>query len=89
MEKYILDDKKIKWYDLIGTFWWELAIKSFSYKGVSLLGDTTSCIIDSGTSFLAVPPTTYTTIQNIIELENTGKVDCSTGTCVFNSPCQN
>ena len=50
----------IHWYPLIGYSWWQIEMKGFSYGGTNFRNDkSTSCILDTGTSLIAIPPSDF------------------------------
>ncbi len=50
-----LASSSLSWVPLIGTDWWQIALSSATYNGVSFIVSGKSAIIDSGTSLIAMP----------------------------------
>lgn len=46
----------IEWFPLIGTTWWQIKLQDTQYGESSVSsGQTATCIMDTGTSLIAVP----------------------------------
>ena len=81
------EGKGIYWYELKGTTYWEIKIKGFSYGSNSLYsGTSNTAILDSGTSFIIVPTSEFTSFSSYIEAQSSSVI-CSGGVCTISSTC--
>ena len=81
----------IHWYSLTGKNWWEIQIQDVLYEGnTAFSGSAKNCIIDSGTSLIAIPTTEWTNIINAM-LKKTSYMICDTTNliCGFSDSCSN
>ena len=71
---YIQSGSSLTWFDLVGTMWWEVSMATFTYGGSSYLPSGATAIVDSGTSFLAMPASTYDDVVNSLKSSNSDLV---------------
>ena len=82
----------IHWYPLTGKTWWQIQIQDVLYGGTSVFSNTAkNCIIDSGTSLIALPSSEWTKIMQTIINKYSYDMACDTsaGICGFLSSCSN
>lgn len=71
---------------LTGTTWWWIDLSVASYKGESFLLHGNSCIIDTGTSLIAMPSRDLNKLSALIS-DDTKDVTCLGGICHSKKSC--
>lgn len=74
-------DDDILWYPLVGKTWWQISIADINYGKTSIFtGKTKTCIMDTGTSLIAMPNDEFTDIAKRWQ-KDAHEVICSTEIC--------